>query len=433
MKEEKPQLIRAVGLAGAIMMGLGSILGTGVFVSLGLAAGITGPAMIFALFVGAGLALCNGLSTAQLAADQPLSGGTYEYAYKYLHPWLGFLAGWLFVCAKSASAATAAIGFGAYFIRSFGIDRFAAWQVGSLSVIFVLAITLLGIRRSSLTNISIVSVTLISLLAYIVLLSPQIDSQNFSPCFARVDNVSSAGWPSFLEAAALIFVAYTGYGRIATLGEEVLDPRKNIPKAICITLSISLLLYLGVSLVSIGSVGALAYYKATAESAAPLEIIASLNSQAILAKLLSVGAMTAMLGVLLNLVLGLSRVVYAMGRKGDLPSNFSRLSRLNRAPFVGILASGAVILFLMLLKDIKMIWSLSALTVLLYYAITNIAALRLTKESRLYPRFFSYLGLMGCLGLGIWVEMQALLMAFVLLSAGVLWRLVWRKQVFAER
>ena len=105
------QLQRELGLAGATVTGLGSILGTGVFVSLAIAAGITGPSVILAIVLAAGLALCNALSSAQLAAAHPISGGTYEYGYKYLSPRLGFTAGWLFLCAKTASAATAALGF----------------------------------------------------------------------------------------------------------------------------------------------------------------------------------------------------------------------------------------------------------------------------------------------------------------------------------
>lgn len=419
------QLIRAVGVKGAIMMGMGSIVGTGVFVSLGLAAGITGAAMIFALFLAGCLAVCNGLSSAQLAASHPVSGGTYEYGYKYAHPWLGFMAGWLFMCAKSASAATAAIGFGGYFVRIFEIQSFAPWQIGLVAAAFIIAVTALGIRRSNITNILIVSVTLVSLAVFVVVIGPEMSGANFSPFFANfVENSSPIS--GFFEATALMFVAYTGYGRIATLGEEIDKPKENIPKAIVATLALSFIIYMSVAIVAVGAVGAEKFYSATIGEAAPLEVIATVSGHPWIANFLSFGAMAAMLGVLLNLVLGLSRVVFAMGRKGDLPAVFSKVDSTNGSPFIGILTSGAVIIALIFMKDVKATWSFSAFTVLFYYAITNASALRLPKEDRLYPRAFSWLGLLVCVGLSFWVSQSALILGFIILGVGVLWRLFYR-------
>ncbi len=114
-------LKRDLGLIGATMMGLGSIVGTGVFVSIGVAAGVTGPSVVLAIVLAALVATCNALSSAQLAASHPVSGGTHEYGYRYLHPALGFTAGWMFLCAKIASAATAALGFAGYLLHLLGI------------------------------------------------------------------------------------------------------------------------------------------------------------------------------------------------------------------------------------------------------------------------------------------------------------------------
>lgn len=423
---EQRSLIRAVGLPGAVMMGMGSIVGTGVFVSLGLAAGLTGAGMILALFLAGCLAVFNGLSTAQLAAAHPVSGGTYEYGYRYLNPWLGYLAGWLFVCAKSASAATAAIGFGGYFTNLFGLPELEPWTVGLAAATFVIVVAILGIRRSNLTNVLIVSATLLSLAAYVVFLAPEVRMPNFTPAF-EAHTGATFGAPLFFEAAALMFVAYTGYGRIATLGEEIRDPIRNIPKAIIITLGLSFALYMAVATVSIGAAGAASFYRATVQQAAPLEVIAETAGRPWVAKLLAVGAMTAMLGVLLNLVLGLSRVIYAMGRKNDLPAAVSRVDRTHHAPYAAILVSGAVILGLILLKDVKATWSFSAFTVLFYYALTNAAALRLPKDKRLYPRILAWFGLFGCVGLSFWVERQALMLGAALLAAGAVWRLVYQR------
>ncbi len=202
------------------MLGLGSIVGTGVFVSLGIAAGIAGPAVILAIVLAALVAACNGLSSAQLAANHPVSGGTYEYGYRWLHPSLGFTAGWMFVCAKSASAATAALGFAAYMRNAVGSIH-TNWLIpmALAAVVVLMALVLSGLRRSSMANAAIVSVTLLSLVFFVLAgFSTAVEkgAMNLTPIFRSESN--SPPVVGFLEACALMFVAYTGYGRIATLG-----------------------------------------------------------------------------------------------------------------------------------------------------------------------------------------------------------------------
>src|SRR5690606_8909573 len=145
-------LARVVGVPGAVLMGLGSIVGTGIFVSIGLAAGVAGPSVVIAVALAAVVATFNGLSSAQLAASHPVSGGTYEYGYRYLNPTLGFVAGWMFLCAKSASAATAALGFGGYALSAFDItDRRARIALGVATLALLTAIVAGGMRRSNRT------------------------------------------------------------------------------------------------------------------------------------------------------------------------------------------------------------------------------------------------------------------------------------------
>lgn len=417
-------LARGVSLPGAVMMGMGSIVGTGVFVSLGLAAGLTGASMMAALFLAGLLAVCNGLSTAQLAADHPLSGGTYEYGYKHLTPWMGFFAGWLFVVAKSASAATAALGLGGYFIQLLGLQLLTPWQVGFVAVVLAVTLSVVGIKRTSFANAAIVSTTLVSLLLFVFSVGPAVAwGEVFSTL--RASWAEGFTWGGFFEATALLFVAYTGYGRIATLGEEIKDPVRNIPKAISLTLTLTFFFYIAVAAVSLAAVGPGSFYELTVETAAPLEGVSRLMGQPLAARLLGVGAITAMLGVLLNLVLGISRVVYAMGKKGDLPALFASVEKRFQVPFWAIIFTGLVILCLLALRDVKATWSFSAFTVLFYYAITNAAALRLPKQKRLYPRSLAWLGLLGCLSLSFWVDQKALLLGFSILAAGALWRSIF--------
>lgn len=406
-------LKRELGLFGAVMLGLGSIVGTGVFVSIGIAAGITGAIVIFAVIVGALVALCNGLSSAQLAANHAVSGGTYEYGYKFLNPAFGFVAGWMFLLAKSASAATAALGFAGYLLNTFGIEaRATSVLIGLFAVLAITLVVLSGLRRSNLTNTIIVSITLLSLVLLVFFGLPQ--SVSFAP--VNFDFSLDSGWQAFFYASALMFVAYTGYGRIATMGEEVKEPRRTIPRAMITTLVVTMLLYVSVAFVAVALLGANGLSAATEGVAAPLEIAAKTLGIPVLPQLLALGAMTAMLGVLLNLILGLSRVLLAMGRRGDMPKRFSKLNQAKTTPTAAVIGMAIVVASLVLIGNVKLTWSFSAFTVLIYYAITNLAALRIPDDGRLYPKWISWLGLISCLALAFFVEARVLTVGVLLIA-----------------
>jgi basic amino acid/polyamine antiporter, APA family len=416
------------------MMGLGSIIGTGVFVSLGIAAGIAGPAVIIAVAIAAAVATCNALSSAQLAASHPVSGGTYEYGYRYLNPLAGFSAGWLFLCAKSASAATAALGFAGYLLSTLAsaglpvapADRLILTAIAVATIVALTVIILGGIRRTSGVNIAIVSVTLAALAIFVVAGIPRAISQGEANLTSFAGTDAAAGfWPAILHASALMFVAYTGYGRIATMGEEVAEPRRTIPRAIIITLVVSALLYIAASAIAIATMGAGPLGEVTRERAAPLEVAARGFGIPGIHHLIAIGAMTAMLGVLLNLILGLSRVLLAMGRRGDMPAATARITAPG-TPVVAIVVTGAVTTPLALTGSVRLTWSFSAFTVLLYYAITNLAALALPREQRLYPRWIALAGLIACLGLAFFVERQIWAAGLALVAAGLLWRALVR-------
>ncbi len=418
-----PQLQRELGIFGATLMGLGSIIGTGVFVSIGIATGIAGPAVIVAVAIGAIVATCNGLNSAQLAANHAVSGGTYEYGYKYLTPALGFTAGWMFLVAKTASAATAALGFAGYLLNILGLS--ASWVIPTalLAVVVMTLIVLNGIRRSNVVNTVIVSITLLSLGFFIVVCLPratEVGIENLTPFFT-----TSPG--AVLHASALMFVAYTGYGRIATMGEEARSPRKTIPQAMIVCLLLTMLLYMAVATVGIGAVGVDVLGNATGQTkAAPLEIAVRSIAGSGAAFVLAIGAMTAMLGVLLNLILGLSRVLLAMGRRSDAPRFLARLNQQQTAPYWAVIVVGGAIALLVLLGNVKTTWSFSAFSVLIYYAVTNLAALKLTPSERLYPVWIGWIGLVSCLFLAFWVESAIWQVGLGLIVAGLIWHKVRR-------
>jgi APA family basic amino acid/polyamine antiporter len=398
------------------------MIGTGVFVSLGLGAGIAGPAVLVALALAGGVALCNGLSSAQLAAANPVSGGTYEYGYRYLNSWAGFTAGWVFLIAKSASAATAALGFAGYALHALGQPASLLVPV-ALGVVALLTATVLsGLRRSNAANAAMVSVTIASLAFFVLAGVPLIETDNLLPLLAA--DGRGIGPAALLEATALMFVAYTGYARIATLGEEVREPKRTIPKAIVVAAAIVMLLYGAVAVVGIGVAGSDGLRAATEEQAAPLAVVAQLFAVPGASAVVTIGALTAMLGVLLNLILGLSRVVLAMARRADLFRVLATVNARGTTPHWAVLAIGALVAALVAIGDVRTTWSFSAFSVLIYYALTNLAALRMPASDQLYPRFVAVTGLAACLGLAFWVDFEIWLAGLGLIALGLGWHAV---------
>lgn len=416
------RLKREVGLGGAIMMGLGSMIGTGIFVSIGIAAGMVGPAVVLAILIAALVAACNALSSAQLAASHAVSGGTYEYGYRYLSPVLGFTAGWVFLCAKTASAATAALGFASYALRLTGGSP---GLVPVLAVFAVAVFTLLilgGIRRSSSANIIIVSVTLLGLGALLIFGTESLGSSNDSNLIPFFTLGGAPLLSALFHSSALMFVAFAGYARIATLGEEVKDPRRNIPRAIVATLIITALLYVGVALVVLASLGTGGLESVAGGHATPLELAARAMGHPLLARLVAIAAITSMLGVLLNLMLGLSRVVLAMGRQGDMPPVLAQVSPERATPAAAVMLVGLLISTLAFIGSIEIAWSFSAFTVLIYYAITNLAALQLPKEQRLYPKWVAICGMAASLFLAFFVPVPIWAAGVGLILVGLFWK-----------
>lgn len=423
-------LARVVGVPGAVLLGLGSILGTGIFVSIGLAAGVAGPGLLVAVVLAAAVATFNGLSSAQLAAAHPMSGGTYEYGYRFVSPLFGFWAGWTFLAAKTASAATAALGASAYLALALGVREDGALRVGVAlgAVVLTTLLVAAGIRRSTRVNAAIVATTIVALFALVVAgIEPAWDHAG-----ATITAAVEVGPVALLHATALMFVAYTGYGRIATLGEEVRDPARSIPRAIVITLLVAALVYVGVAAVALGVLGPHALAGATSSSAAPLHAVARALDVPAIAPLLSIGAITAMLGVLLNLVLGVSRVVLAMGRRADLPVALAVVDR-EGSPRRAVLVTGAIIAALVGIGDVRTTWSFSAFAVLVYYGITNLAALRLPPDQRRFPRAIAWLGLLSCGSLAWFVEARVWIAGLGLLAVGGVWHVFARRRARGAR
>jgi APA family basic amino acid/polyamine antiporter len=386
-----------MGLPGAVVTGLGSIMGTGAFVAIGVAAGSWGDAVLVAIPLAGLVALFNGLSSAHLAGRFPVAGGTYEYGYQTLGPRWGFTAGWLFLLAKTASAASAALGVALYLGTS--VDRRIV-AIGAVTSVTLLVLA--GLRRTTAVNTILVTVTGLALLTFAVVAMSDGD--------AGLPPLASLPTDGVLPAVAFLFVAYTGYGRIATLGEEVHRPEHVIPRAVVVTLGAAMLIY---ALVELGgrAVGGSNWGAGLAEGETPADLISDPFSTMVAA-----GAVTAMLGVLVNLILGLSRVWLAMGRRLDMPEALARLDRRS-VPVIAIVVSAIPVAALTLIGDISLAWSFSAFNVLLYYGITNLAAIRLDRT-----RWTAWLGLGSCLSLSFFVPPGIWLTGAGLVGLGLIWK-----------
>ncbi len=424
---EKGQLQRLLGVKDAVIMGLGSMMGTGAFVSLGIAVAVSGEFFFLSLFLAGFLATLNGLSTAQLAGKYPLSGGAYEYARGEISPFVGFLAGWLFLVAKAASASTASLGAVSALTSIMGV-ALSRQHTGALAALFVLiigAFVCLGLKRTRLANRFIVALVIFAFFAFGVacLMSPRLDYVGTMPPI-------NPGLREVFYGAALLFVSFTGYGRVATLGEEVVNPKRTIPIAVVMSLVVAFGLYFWISLCAIHVVGEVGYGELALDTYAPLQHIARMLEHDWLRVLLAVAALSAMVGVLLNLILGLSRVSLAMARHADLPDFFAWIAPNGEPMRATLLVTGAI-MFFCLTENLENSWELSALTVLLYYSITNIAALKLKTKERFLSSHYSMLGLIGCLGLAFFVDSVSLLKGAVVLLIGIIWYFL-RKNYFVR-
>lgn len=414
MIKRKDELVRALTLKDAVGVGLGAIIGAGIFVVTGVAAGVSGPSFIVGLIIAGIIASFNGLSSAQLAAIYPHSGGTYEYGYQLLSPTFGFSAGWMFLISKLSAAGVVAIGFGSYFYQLLPVA--SPKTISVVAVILLTVVNLFGIKKAGLLNLSIVALTLLSLFYLVISGIPAIETNNFTP-FAPF------GISGIAESAALLFFAFTGYARIATLAEEVQNPEKTIPSAVIITIISAILLYAAVSFVAIGVVGA----QGMAASTSPLQVVANALSTPAISIVVTIGASTAMLGVLLSQILGISRMMLAMGRRNDLPSFFKKVDSNYMVPHFGIVFTGLLILLLTITGSFEFFVRAASFTILLYYSITNIAALKQPCNQQRFGRVVPLLGLIGCLVMSFSLPLNVILIGFALLFVGFLLRFLLKK------
>ncbi|WP_394768324.1 APC family permease [Lacisediminihabitans sp.] len=410
----QPSLSRRLGLSDAVFIGLGSMIGAGVFAAFTPAARAAGSGLLIGLVVAAIVAFCNATSSAQLAAVYPSSGGTYVYGRERLGPWWGFLAGWSFVIGKIASCAAMALTFAAYAAP-------AGWErpVAVAAVVGLAAVNYVGVTRTALVTRIIV---VISLLALAVVVAAGASVTPGAGDWSGGALLSHGGY-GILQSAGLLFFAFAGYARIATMGEEVRDPSRTIPLAITIALAITVVVYGVIAVTVLGALGA----TGVAASTAPLADTVRASGWAWAGPLVRVGAAAASLGALLALIAGIGRTSLAMAREGDLPRWLAAVHPRFRVPHRAEVAIAVVVVTLVLTIDLRGAIGFSSFGVLLYYFVANLAALSQPREQRRYPRAVQVVGALACLTLVVTLPAAGIVVGVGVILVGVAYRLLSRR------
>lgn len=409
------RLSRRLGLGDAVAIGLAAMVGAGVFAVWAPAAQAAGAGLLIGLAIAAFVAFANASSSAQLAARYPDSGGAYRYGRERLGPWPGFLAGWSFVIGKTASCAAMALTAAAYLVPP-------EWQkpVAVVAVVALVGVNLLGVTRTARVGAILVAGVLAVLVIVVAagVVSATGDRASLPDALEPVDG----GVYGILQSAALLFFAFAGYARIATLGEEVREPARTIPRAIGIALLVVIVVYAAVGLAALGSLGP---QRLAAPDAPLAEVVANVG-WLWAEPIVRIAAGVAALGALLALLAGIGRTSLAMARDRELPAPLAAVHPRFSVPYVAELAVGLAVIALVLTVDLRGAIGFSSFGVLLYYFIANSAAVTQPRPERRVPRALSVAGAIGCLVLVATLPVVSIVAGVIVLAVGVLYRLVAR-------
>ena len=406
-----PGLARRLGLGDAVFIGLGSMIGAGVFAAFGPAAAAAGSGLLIGLALAAVVAFGNATSSAQLAAVHPTSGGTYAYGRAELGEWWGFIAGWGFVVGKTASCAAMALTFAAYAAPPGGEK-----PVAIVAVVALVTVNWFGVTRTAQLTRIIVVVVLLTLAVAVAAGFGAPDA----PGWLSPEALWSDGWYGILQSAGLLFFAFAGYARIATMGEEVRDPAKTIPRAIVLAFVGALVVYTAVAFALLSSLGP----EGTASSSEPVAAAVAVAGWAWAEPVVRVGAAAASLGALLALIAGIGRTSFAMAREGDLPRALAAVHPRWHVPHRAELTLGVVVVILVALVDVRGAIGFSSFGVLIYYLVANIAAFRQAADVRRYPRVLQILGGVGCVILVATLPWLSVLVGIGVFVIGVAYRAI---------
>jgi len=381
------------------------MIGAGVFVVFAPAAAAAGTGLLIGLLVAAVVAYCNADSSARLAALYPESGGSYVYGRRRLGPFWGYLAGWSFVVGKTASCAAMALTVGLYLWPDH------AHAVAVAAVAALTALNYRGVRKSVWLTRVIVAITVAALAGVVgvVARSGETGPLTWGPTTWGPTTWGPTTVSGVLQAAGLLFFAFAGYARIATLGEEVRDPARTIPRAIPLALLLTLAVYASVAvavLIALGPDG-------LARSSAPLADAVRIAGAGWLEPAVRAAAALAALGSLLSLILGVSRTVLAMARDRHLPGALAAVHTRFGVPHRAEVAVGVVVGAVAAAADVRAAIGFSSFAVLVYYTVANASAFTLNGR-----RWVPVLGVAGCVTLAVFLPAASIAAGAAVTLAG---------------
>jgi len=406
------KLKRTLGLFDTVSLSLGAIIGAGIFVITGAASQIAGPSLIISIIIAGILAALTAISVSQLVKAFPKEGGEYEYGYKTLSPFLGFLSGWIWSLNKIVTDSVIALGFATY------ASLFLPFPIQTIAVAIIAIVTIVnyfGIRTTGTLIDLLVIIKIIILFFFIFLGIFYIKPSNFIP-------FSPHGMTGILQVSAIMFFAYVGFVRPIYVVEEIKKPKKNVPKGIFLGLIIAAIIYLLVTFVAIGLVGS----NVLGSTDSPLASAISITNFPQAVSIITFGAIIATFSVLLGDVLGLSRMIFAMGRRGDYPKWFGHIEKFSQAPRRAVLFTGLVIGVPTLIFNLRSLIQVASFLILVYFAFMNLSAIKLEKNLRRFS-IISAIGIIGVLSLAFSLSFSSILIGFLLIFFGTVYFLVKKR------
>jgi len=398
LSETEPKRLKpTLGLWDAVAVNVGAIVGGGIFVVTGISAGVAGSAFVVSMVLSAVVALFTALSFVQLARWQPVEGSGYEYVRQLVSPFAGFLSGWMWMIGNAFGGAAVSLGF-AYYLAA-ALPGLPVNLVAALVCLGFAALNFIGIHESAILNNVLVVLKLAILAFFVVFGLFFVNSGNFLPF-----QPFSAG---VLFGAYFIFFAFGGFARATVIAEEVKDAKRNVPRAVVLSLIISTIVYVLVGIVAVGLVGS----TGLAGSSSPLTYAIGATGSFLAMQLVSFGGLVATASVLLTAVLGVSRMAFSMARRRDLPRSLNIVHSKFGTPYVSIWIVGVAMALLAYFVDLTGVVVVSTFSLLFWYVLVNLSAFRLKCEKRLCPRWIPILGLGTC----------ALLLGIVLFVAPFAW------------
>jgi APA family basic amino acid/polyamine antiporter len=401
------RLVPSLSLLDATAISLGAIVGAGIYVVTGIAAGFAGSAVIVSMLVAALVSSLTALSFAELTAWSPREGSVYEYAHELISPFAGFLTGWMWILSNTFTGAAVALGFAHYLVALIPIAP-TNWVAACICCVFA-GLNYFGIRHSARVNNVLVVAKILILGFFIVFGFAFIHPQNLTPFVLSDFGV--------VYGTYFIFFAYGGFARVAVVAEEVKDARRNVPRAILLSLVISTVVYVFVALVAVGLVSP----ADLARSGSPLALAISVTGSALAVYLVSFGALIATASVLLTTILGVSRMTYAMAIERDLPKVLARIHPKYNTPHYAVLIVGVVAAVLAFSVDLSGVVAIGTFALLFYYTLANVAAFRLPAPNRSGSRVVPFIGAASCLALllfALFLSVQSWLLGITGLGVG---------------